>query len=243
LNRPTLENFFACFRATNTWAQKNGYIGGFPTFFHWESLYQPLWEAMATGDITRLIQAANHSLSGTATISTGGAADFLSELRPNDLYIATQHRPDKYSPALRDTAFHGKALVSNTVCGMVMIKPEFAEFRSVRVGDLGNPLHSDIAARFMATHDYAVGQGFVSGFPTFFDQDFSLKIFEPDIRCGRSYSNPRVRTSKTSLSGRRLLEVGFFFIYAGEISLARLFFGMVTPTLRRYHEYFDNRSE
>jgi hypothetical protein len=93
LGNAALEDFSGRMRAAHKWAMENGYIGGFPTFFH-------------------------------ANTATG------------------------------------------TVCGTVLLKAECAEFRDVPLSELGNPSMSDIEARFRGSHDYAVKNGFVGGFPT-----------------------------------------------------------------------------
>jgi hypothetical protein len=63
-----------------------------------------------------------------------------------------------------DHADHGKGVV----CGTVLLKSDGAEFRDVPWSDLGSPALADFGARFKATHDYALRNGFVGGFPTLF---------------------------------------------------------------------------
>ena len=55
-----------------------------------------------------------------------------------------------------------------TVCGTVLLRGEAAEWRDVYLNELGMVSLDDIAARFRATHDYAVRAGFVGGFPNMF---------------------------------------------------------------------------
>jgi hypothetical protein len=62
-------------------------------------------------------------------------------------------------------------LVSATVCGTVLVKSDAGEWRDVPLAALGNPVLTDIGARFRATQDYATQNGFAGGFPTFFDAD------------------------------------------------------------------------
>lgn len=63
-----------------------------------------------------------------------------------------------------------------TVCGTVLIGYSSATWRDVPLVELGNPPLDDIGARFKATHDYAVKNGFLGGFPNFYHADYGNGI-------------------------------------------------------------------
>jgi hypothetical protein len=103
LGNPSLVNFGDRMRATNTYASQNGFVGGFPNFYH---------------------------------------------------------------------ADYGNGIV----CGTVLLNSDQAEWRDVPLSELGNPSLDDIGARFRATQDYANKNGFVGGFPNFFQADYGNGI-------------------------------------------------------------------
>jgi hypothetical protein len=101
LGNVTLDDFGERMRATNTYAARNGFVGGFPTFFH---------------------------------------------------------------------ADYGNGIV----CGTILLKAGCAEWRDVPLADLGTPSLDDFEARFRATQDYAIRNGFVGGFPNMFHAEKSI---------------------------------------------------------------------
>ena len=107
LGNPSLDDFAARMRATQTYAVQNGYVGGFPNFFH---------------------------------------------------------------------ADYGKGVV----CGTVLIGHGGAEWRDVRLTELGNPPLDDIRAMMTSANDYAFKNGYLGGFPTFFHTEYGNGI----IVCG-----------------------------------------------------------
>jgi hypothetical protein len=98
LGTPPGDNWGARFRATNDYANRNGFVGGFPNF----------------------------------------------------------HQAD-----------YGQGIVYGTL----LFRSGAAELRDVSAADLGNPPGDDIGARFRATNDYAVQNGFAAGFPNFHQAD------------------------------------------------------------------------
>lgn len=64
---------------------------------------------------------------------------------------------------------------SGVVCGTVMLKKEAAEFRDILLSDLNITLEN-YADRFIAVHNFAKTQGFVSGFPTFYHGEHNGNI-------------------------------------------------------------------
>jgi hypothetical protein len=103
LENVSLEDFAGRMRATNAYASRNGFVGGFPNYFH---------------------------------------------------------------------ADYGRGIV----CGTVLITLLGAEWRDVPLSELGNPTLDDFEARFRATQDYAIRNGFVGGFPNLFHADYGRGI-------------------------------------------------------------------
>ena len=103
LGNPNLSDVGARFRATNDWARRNGFFGGFPNFHH-----------------------ANYG--------------------------------------------------QGVVCGTILFKHGSAEWRDVPARELGNPNPGDVGARFRATNDYAVRNGFLAGFPNFHQADYGRGV-------------------------------------------------------------------
>lgn len=103
LGNPSLNDFGARMRATQDFASRNGFLAGFPTFFH---------------------------------------------------------------------ADYGKG----TVCGTVLIGNAGADWRDVPLTELGNPALDDIGARMRSANDYAVRNGYLSGFPNFYHADYGKGI-------------------------------------------------------------------
>jgi Astacin (Peptidase family M12A) len=103
LGNPPIDDFAARMRATQNYAVRNGYVGGFPNFFH------------------------------------------------------------------RD---YGKGIV----CGTVLIGNGGADWRDVSLADLGNPPLDNISARMTSANDYAVRNGYLGGFPTFYHADYGKGI-------------------------------------------------------------------
>lgn len=95
LNYPSLEDFGARMRAVQQYANRNGFVAGFPNYYHED---------------------------------------------------------------------YGKGVV----CGTILLGTASAEWRDVPIAELGNPNLDDIGARKRSAHDYAVRNGYESGFPTFF---------------------------------------------------------------------------
>lgn len=148
LGNPPLDDFAERFRATNLYATRQGFVGGFPNFFHAD--YGAL--------ISRNAMALPPKFSGA-----GGnpAQNQARRLKPKPAKLTTT-----------SSIFN----VDSTVCGTVLVKSGCAEWRDVPLVELGNPSLSDIGARFRATQDYATKHGFVGGFPTFFHADYGNGI-------------------------------------------------------------------
>jgi hypothetical protein len=143
LGEPPLRDFAERFRATNRYATAEGFVGGFPNFFHADHL------VFSSFDPTRV------------SIDLSGSGDDYNP-RFSPYRTAPRGAGGGLAPGLNRTV----------VCGTVLIKPECAEWRDVPLTELGNPLLSDIGARFRGTQDYATRNGFIGGFPNFFHADY-----------------------------------------------------------------------
>lgn len=64
--------------------------------------------------------------------------------------------------------FYEATYDNRTVGAAIMFNGGQAQWRDVPLADLANPGLDDFDLRMRATQDYAVRQGFVGGFPTFF---------------------------------------------------------------------------
>jgi hypothetical protein len=60
--------------------------------------------------------------------------------------------------------FHEADYGSGTVYETILIRPDRAEWRDVPAAEIGNPQIDDVAGRFAAINDYAVNNGFISGY-------------------------------------------------------------------------------
>jgi hypothetical protein len=68
---------------------------------------------------------------------------------------------------------YGKGIV----CGTILLGNNAAEWRDVPLIELGNPSLDDIGARMRSAHDYAVRNGYVSGFPNFFHARYGVLTY------------------------------------------------------------------
>src|SRR5688500_12589672 len=72
--------------------------------------------------------------------------------------------------------FHEADYGCGPVFGTVLVRPGGGHWSDVRASDLGNPPGSDWAARFRATSDYASRNGFVGGFPNFYEGNYGQGV-------------------------------------------------------------------
>ena len=68
--------------------------------------------------------------------------------------------------------FHHANYGQGTVYGTILIKRGAATWRDVPAAQLGNPPPNDVGARFRATNDWAVRNGFAAGFPNFHQANY-----------------------------------------------------------------------
>jgi hypothetical protein len=163
------------FRNRTLTAPAMGFVGGFPTFHE-------------------QVQGRNH-LSGTVFVTQASADwrdvplvelgnvsldDFAGRMRASNTW-ASQHGYIGGFP----TFFHAD-YGSGIVCGTTLIKAAGAEFRDISLLELGSPSLDDFEARFRATQDYALREGFVGGFPTLFHAKVPnpIEVSNPAQRIG-----------------------------------------------------------
>jgi hypothetical protein len=163
------------FRNRTLTAPAMGFVAGFPTFHE-------------------QVQGRNH-LSGTVFVTHASADwrdvplvelgnvsldDFAGRMRASNTW-ASQHGYIGGFP----TFFHAD-YGSGIVCGTTLIKAAGAEFRDISLLELGSPSLDDFEARFRATQDYALREGFVGGFPTLFHAKVPnpIEVSNPAQRIG-----------------------------------------------------------
>ncbi|PKM95429.1 MAG: hypothetical protein CVU84_05005 [Firmicutes bacterium HGW-Firmicutes-1] len=66
--------------------------------------------------------------------------------------------------------FHQANYGDGVVFGTILLKNEFVEKRDVTAAELGNP--PDFSSRYRAVNDYAIMNGFATGFPNFHQADY-----------------------------------------------------------------------
>ncbi len=72
--------------------------------------------------------------------------------------------------------FHEARQGINTVGGTIFLYSTSAQWQDVPVSELGNPPLEDFGARMRATQNYAVRNGYIGGFPNFYQADYGKGI-------------------------------------------------------------------
>jgi hypothetical protein len=72
--------------------------------------------------------------------------------------------------------FHHANYGSGIVCGTMFLPNEIAEWRDVPWTELGSPPLDNIRARMTSANDYAYRNGYLGGFPTFFQTNYGKGI-------------------------------------------------------------------
>lgn len=134
-----------------------GFVGGFPNFY--EATYG--LDIMG-GTILVPSTAAEWRDVPLAELDDVSLSDFGARMRAVNAY-ASRHGFVGGFPT-----YHHADYGNGVVCGVVLLKPEAAEWRDVPLEELGNPSLDDVAARYRATQGYASLHGFVGGFPNLF---------------------------------------------------------------------------
>jgi hypothetical protein len=142
-------------RAVNNWASGQGYVSGFPNFH--EADY-------GTEFGTVLLKAEAADWRDISAAELNFPPSFDSRFRAvNDW--ASAH---SYIGGFPN--FHEANYGSGTVYGCVLIKRAAADWRDVPAAELGNPTSPE--DRIRAVNDWAVRNGYVSGFPNFHEADY-----------------------------------------------------------------------
>ncbi|HTL09868.1 MAG TPA: hypothetical protein VL307_16455 [Chitinophagaceae bacterium] len=158
-------------------ATKEGFVGGFPNFY--TAVYG---RSNVGGTIFMKPGCSVLREIPLKELNNPPLNDFIARFRAVNVYARDKafvggfpnfHDAEKIVAAsslpVNATLDHHTSFLERTmVCGTVLIKPGCAEYHEVPLAALGNPILSDIGARFRATQDYARNHGFVGGFPDFF---------------------------------------------------------------------------
>jgi hypothetical protein len=161
LGNPPPGDIGARFRATYEYADDNGFVGGFPNFHQ---------EDRGGGVVygTILLNQVVADWDGEVPASELGnppPGDIGARFRATHDY-ATDHGFVGGFPN-----FHQDDFGEGMVYGTILLYQGAAEWRDVPASELGNPPPDDIGARFRATYDYAIENGFIAGFPNFYQTD------------------------------------------------------------------------
>lgn len=160
-----MSNIGVRFRQVNDYAGVHGFMGGFPNF------HQADYECGVVYG-TFLIRPGQTEWRDIPADALGNPPgdDVGARFRATADY-ATQNGFVGGYPN-----FHQANYGQGTVYGTFLFRSDVAEWRDVAASELGNPPGDDIDARFRATNDYAVRQGFAAGFPNFHQADYGQGI-------------------------------------------------------------------
>lgn len=147
------------FRQVYDYAEAHGYAGGFPNF-HEADYGQGVVEG------TLLNKSAEWRDVRATDLGNPPADDLGARFRATHDYAVGNGFVGGFPN------FHQADYGSGLVYGTVLLRSNEAEWRDVKASDIGNPPGGDVGARFRATHDYAVTNGFVGGFPNFHQADY-----------------------------------------------------------------------
>jgi hypothetical protein len=152
------EKAMQSFRHRADYAAANGFAGGFPNFH--EAQYGP------------------NLVGGTILIHHGkivwmDVPGFVLDYHPKQNFAERMRACQDYAVANGFIGgyptYHVGDAAGTLVLGNMFLTNEFAEFREVPLSELGTPVLNDIGARFRSANDYAFRNGFLGGFPTFYD--------------------------------------------------------------------------
>lgn len=131
LGNVALGDFSERMRATNTYASQNGFVGGFPTFFHAD-----YGRGIVCGTVLLKSEGAEWRDIPLSELGSPALDDFEARFRATQDYASRNGFVGGF-PNL----FHAQAVVEvdprtgrrrrDTVCGTVLLKPGFAEWRDV----------------------------------------------------------------------------------------------------------------
>jgi LGFP repeat len=159
-----IDRFFpaisARFRGTHDFARRHGFAGGFPNFHRADSPRGTVFGNLLLKDSV----AEFRDVSAT-DLGSPAPEDLGARFRAAHAFA----RRSGFIGALPNFFQAGEG--PGLVYGTMLLRENVAEFRDVLADELGNPDPNDIAGRFRATHDFARRNGFMAGFPNFFEAD------------------------------------------------------------------------
>ncbi|HKR21288.1 MAG TPA: hypothetical protein VJS17_01790 [Pyrinomonadaceae bacterium] len=156
-NFPTIS---ARFRATHDFARRNNFMGGFPNFN-----FAPGPSGTVFGSMLLKDSVAAFSDVPAAELGNPDDQDLGARFRACHAFA----RRNGFIGAFPN--FFEAGVGSGRVYGTTLLREGVAEFRDVTAGELGNPDPADISTRFRVTHDFARRNGFLAGYPNFFQAD------------------------------------------------------------------------
>ncbi|PFK46727.1 hypothetical protein COJ23_22245 [Priestia megaterium] len=167
---PSTLNVGQRFRATNDYAVKNGYVGGFPNFHQAD-----YGQGVVNG--TMLLKQGTAEWRDVPVVELGNppSDDIGQRFRATNDYAVKNGYVGGFPN------FHQADYGQGVVNGTILLKQGTAEWRDVPVVELGNPPSDDIGQRFRATNDYAVKNGYVGGFPNFHQADYGQGVVNGTI--------------------------------------------------------------
>lgn len=144
------------FRATNDYAGTNGFGGGFPNFHQAD---------YGKGVVHGTLLLKREALEWRdVKIEDLDASSTESRFRSTYDYAVKE----KFVGGFPN--FHQADYGNGVVFGTILLKPEFAEWRDVKMSDLADTSSNE--ARIRSTHDYARENGFATGLPNFHQADY-----------------------------------------------------------------------
>jgi ribosomal protein S18 len=129
-----------------------------------------------------LERVSQHSLVQHDELGGPPLDDFRAMMRATSQYCQSHGGVGGF-PTFQNASF----FPVGTLCGIMILYSAGAVWRAIRLADLGSPAATDIAARFVAVHDYAIRHGFVAGFPDYNDTEWGNGV----VQCGVVLINDR----------------------------------------------------
>lgn len=189
-------------------ATARGLPGAFPNFYVGGTVSNPVGGTIFVRSTVAEWQDVPHNDMGAPPLN-----NFAEWMRMANLYASRKG----YVGAFPNYFYATKS--NRIVCGTLLLKGEGVEWRDVPAADLKNPPIHDIGARFRATQDYAVREGFVGGFPNFYHADYGRGLVYGTILLRPGFAfwadvsiNPQisVRTERHQLGGWIYIEGKYF---------------------------------
>ncbi len=149
------------FRETNDYAWAQRFLGGFPSFHQADYGLGPVYGTFLLGS-----DAADWRDITAGDLGQPPGNDVPARFRASNDWASR----NGYLTGFPN--FHQADYGNGVVYGTILIKRGTGEVRDVLARQLGDPPGDDIEARFRATNDWAVRNGFAAGFPNFHEADY-----------------------------------------------------------------------